>query len=332
MGDIVALLERIERLWLCENDHSALARWVRGKLQARLGEAHHFAGNREESLRSLEYADDIGKQLERNHEGIDASVSTILGGRGTRAYIRLLLDLARTDASRSRARSPDDWLPPLVHLNPDDARLAHAQRLQLNNLLRLRQRRTADTFGAMIDDARLAAAVCDYATALLRLDEAGDAPFHAGSSTEILLELATVRTRYSIDCVRWLSHASHDQTADNPDQRTLLANYLGVESTALRKHMIERIGRHNDALWDMSREFPPSFRYRTYARFCRGWLNALRANDEPETRKALKYLEDAQRDATLAKNEMLLSQYQMHLAEASALVEAISARIRKVKS
>jgi len=182
------------------------------KMACRLGEAYHMAGDRKKAAAEFEEALRIENAM-RADKAIGASVAPIFGGRGSRAVIRFRLDLARHMAWTSKwtmmifekdgLALPD---PLRLEENGADGAISLARALLDENARRLTRGRQIEEIGLKIDAARIAAALHEFGPALEHLDRARAPRDGTDPTIEILMELAAVRARISLEaamvCIR----------------------------------------------------------------------------------------------------------------------------------
>ncbi len=191
------------------DDPSVDAAFARGKILARLGEAYFMAGlvsRSELALRRALYAE---KRI-ANIEGTEAGSGSVLGGRGARAFIAVLIETAKRKtwikdkneiALKSGLRLP---LPPVV--NELDGRLALARAMLALNIRRVDALGTADRLGLRIDQALLAAAQGDYLSATDMLEQIEEAPLHRGTNAELAMEMTSQRARIYMEAATLMMH------------------------------------------------------------------------------------------------------------------------------
>lgn len=204
---------------------------ARAKLQARLGEAYHCFG----ALHRAEIAFRSARATEVkivNAEAVGDSMSPVLGGRGARRYVRLLVDLALRRAYLRRPISyvfgdglrvpgyafPADVLPetPLIQLLID----INCRRLSPGHL--------EDSVALKIEAARVASMRRRPGSALRLLDAAQSSlRLSTGSDFELLLEYFALRTHIQAQSAM-SCFAHNDGASDAPldDVIENLRNYL----------------------------------------------------------------------------------------------------------
>jgi hypothetical protein len=330
----------------------------RGKLLARLMEIEHLSGNLE---LACGYLDEVARlEAELDHwEAASTRLGTILGGRGARSAIRLLLDRARNRV-RQMVSQPAPYLdllqlPMPPRLDDDDEDLLRAQALLDMNIRRAgRGKSRGEGLGNQLDKARIAAVRHDFALAFRCLREAHHSRLAPGSSIEVLLELMAVTVRILVDAaaVAFASHAFAEEYARyrSIDRMAPLADYLemsaGWTSLDIARRLISGdqglspaidpvragIGTAVDAFEAIIKTIcPEGSPHIIYWRYMKAWHYALQSrfgdwrtrqeSIEPKLKTALAY-------AKSAKRQMEESGYQMHLQDAELLYAGIQASLQ----
>jgi hypothetical protein len=348
--------ELIERTFGPHEDRARLGSLIpRGKLLARLMEIEHLSGNLELACGYFDEVTRLEAELD-NSEATSTRPGTILGGRGARSAIRLLLDRAR-HRIRQMVSTPAPYrdhlqfpMPP--RLDDDDEDLLLAQGLLDMNIRRAgRGKSRGEGLGNQLDKARIAAVRHDFALAFRCLSEAHHSRLAPGSSIEVLLELMAVTVRILIDAaaVAFASHAFAEEYARyrSIDRMAPLADYLelpaGWTSLEIAKRLISGdqglspgidpvragIGAAIDAFEAIIKTIcPEGSPHIIYWRYTKAWYYALQSrfgdwrtrqeSIEPKLKTALAY-------AKSAKRQMEESGYRMHLHDAELLYAGIQA-------
>lgn len=350
IGDVIDRLEALlSGYYSLQSEEPSCAHLkARGKLLARLGEAHHLAGDYGSAERAFKQAEGIERKLVeglRSSGGcaaVPSSLSPVLGGRGARAFLRFLLDKGRRRQEADKGRKHSDGadlirvnglhLPPLIKLDSQLPEFMMAKELDGIGRRRLRQRRTADRVGALIDSALMAASQHEFVKAFRYIDEAGKFPFSSGSSIEVLLDLAAVQSRLLIDCLRWLAQTDNLGETEVTPKLADLTMYLGAPGcnrSDLVNWLLSRAEDCQRAFSGIVNSYPPEFPYRTFGNLMAAWLCALRSVFPTHPKFAREMQLRALAHIDTAIREMLESGYRMNLSDACRLRACLRKALRK---
>lgn len=306
---------------------SADLQLARAKLTTRLGEVWHIAGDRKSANSAFQEALRVESDVSR----YAVRLGPVLGGRGARSYLRLLIDQARMSGSkwpRARYRFERDGLevPLPSPIARDNEHLVEARKIFDLNARRLGRGRAADKIGARIDAARLSALGCNFEMALSHLEAAASARFASGTSIEVLLELLAVRARIHIDAAL-VCLVSKDDASGVVDPRTVvqLGAFVDIdvsepESKAIiAKELLKRAKETSEAFYRYVEPLGPHYPYFTFSTYIMAWLDILasRLAETDETRRG--HLERARQNLWSARRHMYEGEYCMHFAEAGCL-------------
>ncbi|WP_316159300.1 hypothetical protein [Bradyrhizobium sp. SZCCHNRI3042] len=301
---------------------------ARGKLHAKLGEVYHVIGRVGAAKESFEQALKIEREIQRS-ERFGAPLSPVLGGRGARSYLRLLIDLAKRRHRKTSAAQfifGDQLALPLPqHLPSNDPLLVEAQRLKELNARRSGHDRAADEIGLKIDGARLAILSHNFQKAYTLLDRADALKFAPGANLEILLELTAVRTRFFIDGAAFcFSMNAENSVYFSARQTQRIADYLKVEPDpeVLADALIAKAASSAAAfkkLVSLQEQIPHP--YATYF----DYLEALRTATESRRRDVdvPAVLIKARQQSQRAIDQMAECAYAMHLREAHRFHQSV---------
>lgn len=303
---------------------------ARGKLKARLGEAWHVAGYMSDANAAFEEAWQIDQAL----TGVALKIGPVLGGRGARSYLRLLLDQSRRDFWRSGVsvyKFPADglMLPIPARIDDHNPKLIRAKRLFELNARRLGRGRASDSIGAKIDAARLAALQHDFAVALSLLEAGANSRFSSGASIEVLLELMAVRTRIEIDATVLCLIAAGGQSAIDERRVRSLATYLKQEYEGpadclqLSTLLFERARAGRDAVARYVKGWGTHHPYFVYSVYLLAWEHVISSRIAPDPPSTRKLLDDAYFQLDIAIRHMREAEYRMHLIEARRLLDGL---------
>ena len=297
---------------------------ARGKLLARLGEVYHVAGKlssaRNEFRKALE--------LERNvceAAGYEAFLAPVIGGRGARSRLRMLIDIAKRVHRKSGFSefifADQLALPIPLLVSASDPLIVEAHRMNDLNARRMSRNRAADAIGLKVDSARLAVLNHDFQKAYALLDRADALKFAPGASPESLLELTAVKTRYLIDgAALCFNMNAANSIFSSGMQIAKIADYLCTDlqrgPEAVAAILIERAKRSGAAfqkLVTLQKQVP--YPYATYFEYLEGLRLAVESRQTDVDVESL--LRKAATHTTKAIDQMMESAYGMHLREAS---------------
>ncbi|MFB6418577.1 hypothetical protein [Bradyrhizobium tunisiense] len=302
---------------------------ARGKLHAKLGEVYHVIGRVGLAKESFDEALRIEREIQRA-ERFNAPLSPVLGGRGARSYLRLLIDLAKR---RHRKTSAGQFifkdqlaLPVPQQLPSNDPLLVEAQRLKELNARRSGHDRAPDEIGLKIDGARLAILSHNFQKAYTLLDRADALKFTPGTDLEILLELTAVRTRFFIDGAAFCFSMNAENSIHYSQWKTnKIAEYLKVDPNpeVLADALIAKAASSATAfkkLVSLQKQVPHP--YATYF----DYLEALRTATESRRRDCdvPAVLTKARQLSQRAIDQMAECAYAMHLREAYRFHKSVS--------
>jgi hypothetical protein len=303
---------------------------ARAKLYARLGEAYHMEGRRGTALKAFQQALATERDLSRHAVNLGA----VLGGRGGRSYLRLLLDRARFFACHwpyRRFRFKDGLALPIPALVPaDDDLFREAHRIFDLNSRRLGRGRGADRIGARIDAARLHALQYDFDTALAQLDLAASSRFANGTSIEVLLELLALRARISVDATVVALIAMEDRgCVVDPAVVTRLAGYFKTEPTAseVAKALVRHTCEANDAFHRYAGAWGSHHPYFIFSRYLIAWDSIIASRLPASPEAQLKHLCHALDQIESARHQMYEGEYCKHFFELGAVVRTLRKRV-----
>ncbi|MER8513714.1 hypothetical protein NKH47_12270 [Mesorhizobium sp. M1060] len=178
-------------------------RTAQAKLLARLGETYHCTAQIGRARRAFMRARELELDIIRAGAA-GSTMSPVLGGRGARRYLRLLVDIAlrRTYSSDRPTFVFSDGLgvPAMAFPTNMPAETRFAQMLHDINCRRLLPGHMEDGVGLKIDGARIAA-MCRQPGHALRLLDAAQTSLRlsSGSDFELVLEFFALRTRLQLD-------------------------------------------------------------------------------------------------------------------------------------
>lgn len=209
---VVHLIQKAEALFPA-TERTVDVTFARGKILARLGEAHLLAGNLDESVRAFFRALYAEKKIAKL-EGSASHPGTVMGGRGARAFVAVLMETAKCKIGnkskgivfKSGLRLP---LPPVV--NELDNCLALARAMLAVNIRRVNALDTADRLGHRIDLALLAAVQGNYLLATDMLEQIEETPLHRGTNAELAMEMTSQRARIYMEAALLMIHYDNGQ-------------------------------------------------------------------------------------------------------------------------
>jgi hypothetical protein len=310
---------------------------ARGKLFARLGEAYHILGKFHRANIAFNSAVE-SEEAALALQPVGSTLAPVLGGRGARRQIRLLLELARRRSCPKKFLhfifADGTVLPAPVKVRVGVAEYRAALSLHDINARRSHRGRAEDAVGLKIDAARLAAARHEFGAALEYLDLADEnVKLASGVSAELILEFYAVRARLLLDgCVLCLIANAPGSVFESRPQLADLGRYLGTGKEAqpsdvadlLAGRVREAKARLDGAIGTLSDVFFP---YATYSRYVEGVLLTAESRLAAGSPSILEKLTFAQHHIAGAVEHMLDTGYRMHLFEAQSVQHGLNAAI-----
>ena len=285
--------------------------WVDGKLQVRLGEAHYLMGETGKAQMAFEAA----LQTEARLSSIDplaTTTPTVLGGRGIRKYVRLLL-YSSLEPERERRFTSDGliWLSRRP-IDAQDPRLVEVRALLNINRTRVGRSRWSDRLGVILDEARLSMSLGDFQNANASI-EAAVGHSARGAGFDVLVELAMVRSSLTIERAMEIEDSWHPEKAPERLQ-------------ALRKHHVALL-KMLDAFQTLIKDqgLDP---YDAFLEFLRGQADIIESRiNPPESEERKAALASAAKRLQDASEHMTATGYLAHVARVNATLDAVKAVI-----